>query len=452
MKSILKTSLVLFLTLWLNSAFAQAPRQLKIGDTLPNLMIKNLWKQNDQQTDLKTLRGGRFMMINFWATWCTPCLEEMKTLSEMSNKYSKSFLVLSVTHEKKTDIDKFLKKQSVFAQSKLEVVTDDQLLKSYFFYQTIPHNIWINDKGVICAITGSDEVNAETILKFIESAPMDLRTKIDEVFDSSKPLHIADSLIQFRSIFSSKLKNNHGGGSMRSPFGFGHPSMNRLLCYNLSIKDLFWLAYLLPGYIPNDYLYEIHTTDSARYFYPARKVTSSGKVYPYSSYWDEDHTYCYELITAKPVDEAVFIKHAVGDLELNLDVKTALEYRDKVCCLVSFNKLPDSIGPISNVNKTYLGIEDDRLIIKNISINKLLAWMTNETYKISENKAFSRREPYVDNTGINYTISAIVDMGKDKEKYHSAGYLEKQISKGLGLKFDLETRPYKVLVIRDVDR
>ena len=31
---------------------------------------------------------GRVVLCNFWATWCTPCREEMPMLSELRNKYA----------------------------------------------------------------------------------------------------------------------------------------------------------------------------------------------------------------------------------------------------------------------------------------------------------------------------------------------------------------------------
>ena len=30
---------------------------------------------------------GQLLLINFWATWCTPCVEEMPMLSELQNRY-----------------------------------------------------------------------------------------------------------------------------------------------------------------------------------------------------------------------------------------------------------------------------------------------------------------------------------------------------------------------------
>jgi peroxiredoxin len=40
---------------------------------------------------------GQMLLINFWATWCTPCVEEMPMLSELQKKYrSQSFQIVGI--------------------------------------------------------------------------------------------------------------------------------------------------------------------------------------------------------------------------------------------------------------------------------------------------------------------------------------------------------------------
>jgi thiol-disulfide isomerase/thioredoxin len=36
------------------------------------------------ETDLPTLAAGRVTLVNYWATWCAPCLEEMPTLGQLA--------------------------------------------------------------------------------------------------------------------------------------------------------------------------------------------------------------------------------------------------------------------------------------------------------------------------------------------------------------------------------
>lgn len=449
MNTFYKTILLIFWATIGLQAKAQIPTQLKVGDTLPKLTIQHLLKHQDRSGQLSEIRNSRFMIINFWATWCTPCVKEMKLLSEMVKKNKGSLSVLSVSYETKKAVLEFLNLHKEIKNSILEIACEDNILKQYFFYQSLPHNIWIDSEGVIKAITGSDEINEENVLRFIKDGDLNFSTKIDEAFDWSKPLHIPDSLIQFRSIFNTKLKNVHLAGSLIDRSGLNHPNMKHFFCYNLGIIDLFWPAYRLPGFLPNEYLYEIQTNDSLRFFYNKNGISASGKSYKYRSTWEEDNAYCYELKTNKPIEDSLFFRHVISDLELNLNVVTSLEYRDRLCCIVTANIKPVFTDKIGNNNKTYINIEGNRLVLRNVTIDKLLEWMVNFTYKSPRSGNSFRKEPYVNNTDIGYTISAEIDLGSQTEEYTHYDYLEKCINKGLGLQFQLKKQPYKVLIIRD---
>src|SRR5208282_3793855 len=53
------------------------------GQTAPALVVQEL---NGQTFDLAALRG-KVVVINFWATWCPPCREEMPTLDAFYRRY-----------------------------------------------------------------------------------------------------------------------------------------------------------------------------------------------------------------------------------------------------------------------------------------------------------------------------------------------------------------------------
>ena len=61
------------------NAFAVA----EVGQPAPALVVPEL---NGQSFDLSALRG-KVVVINFWATWCQPCRQEMPALSAFYRQY-----------------------------------------------------------------------------------------------------------------------------------------------------------------------------------------------------------------------------------------------------------------------------------------------------------------------------------------------------------------------------
>lgn len=72
----------------------------------PSLRLRDM---DDELHDLASYKG-RVVVLNFWATWCPPCVEEIPSLGRLQDAFSEDDLVvLSVDiGESKQDIEKFL--------------------------------------------------------------------------------------------------------------------------------------------------------------------------------------------------------------------------------------------------------------------------------------------------------------------------------------------------------
>src|SRR5262245_19818474 len=59
----------------------------------PSLELKDLEGRQHRLSDYR----GKVVLINFWATWCGPCRDEMPSIQELKNKLAgRPFVVLAV--------------------------------------------------------------------------------------------------------------------------------------------------------------------------------------------------------------------------------------------------------------------------------------------------------------------------------------------------------------------
>lgn len=60
--------------------------------------------------------GGKIVVVNFWATWCGPCVREMPTLARLQEKFTgEDFAMVIVSQDRGgwRDIDRFMKRQKL---------------------------------------------------------------------------------------------------------------------------------------------------------------------------------------------------------------------------------------------------------------------------------------------------------------------------------------------------
>jgi thiol-disulfide isomerase/thioredoxin len=58
-----------------------------------------------------SLKNGKPFVINFWATWCVPCVQEFPEFEELNKKYSDKVEFLMVSDEEISKIEKFKAKK-----------------------------------------------------------------------------------------------------------------------------------------------------------------------------------------------------------------------------------------------------------------------------------------------------------------------------------------------------
>jgi cytochrome c biogenesis protein CcmG/thiol:disulfide interchange protein DsbE len=131
-----------FLTLLLTGCYS-GTRPAHIGTTAPAFTVQD----SDRKVSLEDFRG-RVVVLNFWATWCPPCIEEMPSLVQMQQRMKgKGVEVVAVSVDAdQSSYQNFLKAHNI---DLLTVRDPDQKSNNLYGTFKFPETYIIDRQGVL---------------------------------------------------------------------------------------------------------------------------------------------------------------------------------------------------------------------------------------------------------------------------------------------------------------
>jgi uncharacterized protein (TIGR03435 family) len=221
-------------------AFSQA----KVGLQAPDIKISTLLNAPVKSTNLKNLKG-KIVLLEFWATWCSPCVDAMGHLQALQKSYAKNLQIIAVGNETETRTKQFLiNKPSNFWFA----VDTGEIFGKTFTHHIIPHSVLIDKNGTIVAITEPANITAKVIADVIADKKINLPLKEDDMAgDPFDTYFSADTNIKSRFVIQPEIKGQ-GSASKRydaDPVFSGR----RMSMMNVSLE----LAYRIAcGNVPYD--------------------------------------------------------------------------------------------------------------------------------------------------------------------------------------------------------
>lgn len=156
-----------------NSADAQNEMERKIADTTiagegsmaPDFTVEMVSGEKITLSDLR----GKVVLLNFWATWCPPCREELKHVqAEIIDRFKgEEFVFIPVSRgEEKSTVEEFRKSTGYGFPMGLD---PEQNIYRLYASNYIPRNFLIDRDGkIVLASVGYDTDEFAELIKTIE--------------------------------------------------------------------------------------------------------------------------------------------------------------------------------------------------------------------------------------------------------------------------------------------
>ena len=146
---------------------ARIKKQL-VGKPAPELKVADIQGNAVSLADLK----GKTVLLDFWTTWCPPCLADAPVLDQLYRKYAgKELVIVGISVSEERDVvEKFLKKHP---HSFPVVLTSENEMPRPYEIGTFPTYIVIAPDGTLTTAVEGDQGFGE-LRKFLKKAGMDI--------------------------------------------------------------------------------------------------------------------------------------------------------------------------------------------------------------------------------------------------------------------------------------
>lgn len=396
-------TVILLLLFFCDNAFSQENSKLgKKSSELAFDIILNFEKNNAKLSDFK----DKIVIIDFWATWCSPCIESFPHFEKLQNKFPNDLQIITITSDPEVRINRFLENRKM----NLPIVIDkNESLSEIFPHGSIPHTVVIDKSGIIRAITTPSEITEELITKILLGQEINIeeKNKVQE-FGSLFPLSGNENFIYQVTITPYNEKyhtySNVSGGE--EPY-----TGRRILATNLAARALFEIAHQFPPRI--------------------RTILDVSELSKFE--WSKQNAICFDLIVPEEIGEKRF-DIMKQQLEIFFGCKSLVEERLRPVKVLRRIKGAEILiteskkGTVPNSNETR-----NLLSMKASPIDKLAEFLENQIH-----------EPVVNETNLSGLYDLEIPWYNEK-----TGKIHEELKK-IGLEIVDQERVIKVLVIKDI--
>lgn len=418
----------------------------EIGKPMLDFKLNDVQNFDKQEVSLEDFRG-KWLILDFWTRYCTICIKSFPKVNKLNKQFHDDAVFILVGRNDgkyfQGSIELYEKVQKKF-QLDLPLVYDADLFDR-FGVSSVPHIIWIDPKGVVRAITTSQDLNAENLTKFLfgetpyffHKLNSEEEQKKREAYDYKKPLltdnnggESTDFL--YRSLLTGWNSKVYGN-SYPSFFPPATEDLPRFSAVNIKLKNLYKAAYG-DTIRPNPDIMEWPNNYGKWWYTPLLEVKDSSNFK--IDFQTGKGNYCYELIVPENKISNTLYRQKImqNDLKNYFGYEVTVETRKMPYWKVTAADKAALQSLKTEGEEPVFGGDGTKITLTNQSMERLISIMWG---------LYQMGPPFQDETGIMGNIDITLEgVLTDFNDF-------KRALKENGLKLVKGKKEMKVIVIRD---
>ncbi|MEO7264262.1 MAG: DUF547 domain-containing protein [Ferruginibacter sp.] len=250
---------------------------ITLGTEVPDLPIELILNSDVNHSNLHT-QLNNIVIIDFFGTWCAPCLRALPHLEEILKEFEHKLNIVLVSNETEPKLNAFIKARPGF---KFPVIVDkNNSWNNYFQPPSLPYSVVLNGEGKVIAIKHAGEITSEDIKQWLQHKNVD--NTLLEKENNKFPLMINnnsksdDKIIQLSQDIIYSVKTGENADPLFTQLkNLDYTSLQDALVTD-NDKKAFWIN------IYNAYTQAALKKDSSKYqnrnkFFKAKGITVAGR-------------------------------------------------------------------------------------------------------------------------------------------------------------------------------
>lgn len=417
---------------------------LKIGDSVPDIVFSKMINYMDSTAKLSDF-NGKSVLLDFWATWCRPCISAFPKLEELQMEFQNDLKIILVSSDKESSLLNFYSQRNGLILPTAYYNSQLDSLSELFPHREIPHYVWIDKKRKVYAITDASFVNVNNVKDFISGKANSMIVKTDSLLLTDFHGIVIDSIVTSATgentvsinpnvLYQSTITKCDPRLTHTTIFG-GQNLENRFIdAINCSVAHLVQLSH---GIYSSKDLWKV--------YYDLRDTTLK---YPSSgegtfSEWQKQYSYSYRLVLPKS-DSVLLYKTMQRDLEFTFGVSGVFKKMNVPCLVLRTNGNTDHILSRSTEKRSQSS-SLYYLSLQNQPVSNLINIFYKYNIGIDTKLNGQRKLPIIDETGIKGNITFNLSNINNIQELNTLN----QALKKVGLELIHCERELELLVISD---
>ncbi|HSU50551.1 MAG TPA: redoxin domain-containing protein [Segetibacter sp.] len=423
MKNVL--SIIGFILLFVSGGRAQSVNSFTtngpfINQLCPDFLFDTLINYKKEKLAISDLKG-KFVIIDFWGTFCVPCINDIPKIEQLQKRYGDTMQILMVATDGLERATQFYKTR-VKANKPMQLpCAINRRSVNYFQVKEVSTYVWIDDQGIIKAITDDSQITEKNVADFVNRKNVVFRQKEKEVkIDFKKYMAAVASEMDSSSVLYNSTLTKHLKG-VRSSYFPMVKGRTRVYVTNMPASKFYQIAFGdSTGAVP----FNRTVIESA---HPEKIECPENEDF---EVWKVNNTYCYELTVPKEKQKDI-LNIMQEELKRLFGLNVFREYRTQKCLILKKEKEPRFFADSNTTPKMAMSVGG--VTVKNHPFSTLAELIQH----------YLQRKIVLDETGITGKIDVVLQVQMNDEDAVNAAL------KQYGLSLRYENRQVLMLVIKD---